>query len=198
MRAPVHVSAREVAQWVEQKRGWIERQLQQVAALPEKYEPSYQWQTPVYWKGEAHLLLPDDMSLLPADQCYLQPGGLAADAPAVVERRTRQWLRERALVELQARHAYWCDLLAGWRLPASFVALRQMKRRWGSCRQDGRIVLNLDLIRYPMPCIDVVIVHELCHLKEFNHSPKFYRLLTEALPAWREFDQQLNECAQRY
>jgi len=73
-----------------------------------------------------------------------------------------------------------------------------MKRRWGSCRRNGKITLNLALMKYPLECIDAVIVHELCHLLEFNHSPRFYRLMTRAMPQWKTWDRMLTELAQRY
>ncbi len=66
------------------------------------------------------------------------------------------------------------------------LKVRRMRRRWGSCFLDGRINLNTELLGEPIPLIDYVIVHELCHLREHNHSPRFYRLMDEVLPDWRD------------
>jgi predicted metal-dependent hydrolase len=73
------------------------------------------------------------------------------------------------------------------------LAIRNMKSRWGSCSGKGKITLNVRLIQTPRDCIDYVILHELCHLKEPNHSPQFYALLNRVLPNWRELRQKLNE-----
>jgi predicted metal-dependent hydrolase len=72
--------------------------------------------------------------------------------------------------------------------------IRRMKNRWGSCTTEGRILLNSDLIIAPKMCIEYVIVHELCHLREHNHSPAFYRLLLALMPDWERRRERLNQC----
>ncbi len=79
-------------------------------------------------------------------------------------------------------------------ITASNFEIRRMKNRWGSCTSGGRILLNPDLIIAPKQCIEYVIVHELCHLKEHNHGPAFYRLLQDLMPDWEERRQRLNGC----
>jgi predicted metal-dependent hydrolase len=59
-----------------------------------------------------------------------------------------------------------------------------MARRWGSFTQNKTILLNLALVKAPVTCIDYVIMHELCHLREPNHGPRFYRLLSRHMPDW--------------
>lgn len=75
------------------------------------------------------------------------------------------------------------------------LKVRRMRRRWGSCFIDGRINLNTELLGEPIPLIDYVIIHELCHLREHNHSPRFYRLMDEVLPDWRQRRHQLHRSA---
>jgi predicted metal-dependent hydrolase len=60
-----------------------------------------------------------------------------------------------------------------------------MPRRWGSFTPAGKILLNPDLIRAPVACIDYVIMHELAHLIHPNHSENFYDLLDTLMPDWR-------------
>lgn len=73
------------------------------------------------------------------------------------------------------------------------LVLRVMKTRWGSCTPSGKILLNPKLIQMPKDCIDYVIVHELCHLREHNHSREFYALLDHVMPNWREIKRKLEE-----
>ena len=65
------------------------------------------------------------------------------------------------------------------------LKMRAMKKQWGSCSPKGVISLNPMLIKAPRECVDYVIAHELCHLKEHNHSKKYYRLLERTFPEWK-------------
>ncbi|HEY8036153.1 MAG TPA: SprT family zinc-dependent metalloprotease [Methylobacter sp.] len=71
--------------------------------------------------------------------------------------------------------------------------LRFMPNRWGSCTAQGSIILNPELIAAPKDCIDYVITHELCHLKERNHSQAFYKLLSALMKDWELRRKRLNE-----
>lgn len=64
------------------------------------------------------------------------------------------------------------------------ITLRRMNKRWGTCSAKGTISLNPDLIKSPASCVEYVIVHELCHLIEPNHSREFYQLLQRMMPDW--------------
>lgn len=75
------------------------------------------------------------------------------------------------------------------------LRIKKMKTRWGSCTKKGNITLNEYLIRTPLHCIDYVIIHELCHLVEHNHSPKFYKIMTKLMPDWQKRKQRLSQCA---
>ena len=63
--------------------------------------------------------------------------------------------------------------------------IRTMRRRWGSCSVHGGLTLNTQLIKVPPFCLDYVLFHELAHLKEHNHSKRFYAVLDALLPDWR-------------
>ena len=72
--------------------------------------------------------------------------------------------------------------------------IRNMKTLWGSCNiQAHRIWLNLQLVKYDYKCIEYVVVHEMVHLLERLHSPRFYQLMDEFLPDWRKRQQLLNQ-----
>lgn len=71
-----------------------------------------------------------------------------------------------------------------------------MKKQWGSCSPKGRLSLNPHLVKAPRECIEYVICHELCHLKEHNHSKKFYGLLKELMPEWKSVKSRLDGMAE--
>lgn len=69
---------------------------------------------------------------------------------------------------------------------AGKLAYRNMTSRWGSCQPaTGRICINIRLALYPPECLEYVVVHELCHLIERGHGPRFKGLLDAAMPDWR-------------
>ena len=69
---------------------------------------------------------------------------------------------------------------------AGKLAYRNMKSRWGSCQPStGRICINTRLALYPPECLEYVVVHELCHLLERGHGPRFHALMDAFLPDWR-------------
>lgn len=72
-------------------------------------------------------------------------------------------------------------------------SLRIMSKRWGSCTKKGKILLHPELVAAPEECIDYVIIHELCHLIEHNHSPRFYEMLEIVLPDWKKRKAKLDE-----
>lgn len=78
------------------------------------------------------------------------------------------------------------------------LQLRRMKRSWGTCSTSGKITLNPLLMKAPPQYVDYVIAHELCHLREHNHSPAFYRLLEKLIPNWETLRSALNERSHIY
>ncbi len=83
--------------------------------------------------------------------------------------------------------ATWVEGLPSFRIMA-------MKKQWGSCS----LMLNPHLVKASKECIDYVILHELCHIAEHNHSEKFWRLLTMVVPNWKEVKAKLDDRAELY
>jgi len=73
----------------------------------------------------------------------------------------------------------------------------KMQTQWGSCSPQGTLVLNLCLVKAPTQCIDYVILHELCHLAEHNHSERFYQLMSQVMPDWESRKELLDNMAAR-
>lgn len=75
------------------------------------------------------------------------------------------------------------------------LRIQTMQTQWGSCSPNGRITLNPYLVKAPRECIDYVVLHELCHLAEFNHSERFYRLMAQVMPHWEKVKERLDGMA---
>jgi predicted metal-dependent hydrolase len=70
--------------------------------------------------------------------------------------------------------------------------IRNMRSRWGSCNpRKAHLAFALALVHQPLPCIAYVVIHELAHLFEANHGPKFWQIVTTHCPDWRELRQQM-------
>src|SRR5690606_2822925 len=89
----------------------------------------------------------------------------------------KDWYRTRAKFIFRERLNMCYQRVQNLDIPFPEMQIRSMKSQWGSCTPAGKIILNPKLIKLPKKLIDYVIVHELCHLKEHNHSKSFYQLL---------------------
>lgn len=87
---------------------------------------------------------------------------------------------------------------ASWVKNNPSLKLIIMKKQWGSCSNKGNLILNPHLVKAPKECIDYVILHELCHIAEHNHSEHFWRLLTQVMPNWKEVKARLDGMAELY
>ena len=109
---------------------------------------------------------------------------LAAKRPPAIDRE----LRVRASAELPPRvHA----LAAQHALTVARVSIRDQRSRWGSCSPRGHIALNFRLMLMPPDVREYILIHELMHLRQPNHSRKFWRLVEAACPCFREAERWL-------
>ncbi len=103
------------------------------------------------------------------------------------------WYSTHARNLLSERIAQYVPIFERMGAVAPEVRYRRMKKRWGSCSSKGTIMLNTELVKAPLHCIDYVIVHELCHLLYPHHDKKFYHLLGRVLPDWERRKERLEK-----
>lgn len=154
-----------------------------------------------YRSGEAHFYLGRRHKLMvlarngAAKTVRLVAGRLEVTAPSDdahdVRLALQRWYRQRALSYFNLRTARMAADLP-WVEGPPPVKLLKMKRYWGSCSPHGAITLNPALIKAPVHCVEYVLLHELCHLAEHNHSPRFYALLDRHMPEWRRAKDELD------
>lgn len=73
------------------------------------------------------------------------------------------------------------------------INIKNQKTRWGSCSRKGNLNFNYRIANLPPHLADYIIVHELCHLREFNHSQKFWKLVAKSIPEYRSIQNELRE-----
>lgn len=98
---------------------------------------------------------------------------------AQVERYMRQWLRAQALLTVQQRMSIWAPIMG---VQPTRLSLTSARTRWGSASSSGAIRLHWRLIQMPLPILDYVVIHELAHLHEMNHSARFWSWVEKTMP----------------
>jgi predicted metal-dependent hydrolase len=114
----------------------------------------------------------------------LPPGATRAQ----IKDRVEAWLQNEARTLFKARLALYEERLG---VAHRVLRLSSAKTRWGSCSADGRILLNWRLIHFPLSSIDYVVAHELSHLKEMNHGPRFWATVATILPEFEAAREQV-------
>ena len=107
-------------------------------------------------------------------------------------RNKRQYhkLRERARSDVAARIGYFN---AFYNFKVGKVFIKDTRSRWGSCSKAGNLNFSYKITLLPPHVADYLVVHELCHLREFNHSPAFWALVSLACPNYRELKRELRQ-----
>jgi predicted metal-dependent hydrolase len=80
-----------------------------------------------------------------------------------------------------------------YKVPVSKIFIRNQKSRWGSCSQRGALSFNYRILFLPDHLADYIVVHELCHLREMNHSKRFWTLVAQAIPDHLECRRELRK-----
>ncbi len=202
--APSRVARSRIDQFVRQKAEWInqrQRELQRRLSELEPYtQKALEHGATLQWLGERC-----DLTVLPRgpqtviEQCgseirvSLSRRIRKAESIALQEQLER-WYREQADLLLQSRVRYWAEQTG---LQPARVICRSYRRKWGCCNSRREVSFNWLLIMAPLWVIDYVIVHELCHLQEMNHSSRFWLLVERSYPQYRQAKRWLHENGSR-
>lgn len=99
-------------------------------------------------------------------------------------------LAEKALVVIPEKVRHYAPLVG---VDFGRITIRNQRTRWGSCSSKGNLNFNCLLMLLPDDVIDSVVVHELCHRKHMNHSPRFYAEVERVFPEYKRCNKWLNE-----
>jgi hypothetical protein len=172
---------REAERFVELNGEWLERARQRQRRRP-RAPDTWTVGTRVLWRGvleEIRAASGGERPSVCLGADVFRVASLEGDLkPALVSRFARL-----AKVELPARA--W-ELAAHTRMGVTRVSVRDQRSRWGSCTAQGAVSLNWRLILTPESVRDYIILHELMHLREMNHSQRFWDCVEAVFPAWRE------------
>ena len=187
---PMRTPKRELQGFLRSREAWIREQLAQHLQLETLRQEQKGKQLWIYGEPRPVETTLGRVNLIEQDAAALRVTSRSRLDHEVLERRLNRWLRGFAVEELSRRVD---QLSAQTGLRGSGLQIRSYTARWGSCRHDGRIQLNWKLIKTPREVIDYVIVHELSHLRHFDHSREFWGLVAQNCPAYPEHRQWLKE-----
>ena len=172
--APARVGMAAVDAFVTNRIGWIRQQQARLRAAPA---------APVRTSGSRIRFLDEELVIVAvAGLRAPRRVGDALEVPADgdIAQALARWYRAQALTHINARLAYFSAKVG--REPRR-LRIAAQKTRWGSCSPRGTVSLNWRLLLAPSEILDYVIVHELCHLLQPNHSDRFWREVARVMPA---------------
>lgn len=168
MLTPQTVSEETIDRFMQQNHEWMSRQIKRCPPLEQAY---LQYKT-CYYLGRSVTLVSQPSQL--SDVIVLPEA--ACDKLETRKQALKTYFKQQAETVFPKRLQYWSEKTG---LKAQHYRLKWLNSRWGSCSVNGAINLNIALMGAPLTVIDYVIVHELCHLKEMNHSARFWALLEQ-------------------
>jgi len=187
-RAPMRMRHNAIVEFVTKKRGWIQGHL---ADLPElKPELKLETGAELLVNGSRFRLSVVQGSSKPV---YLSPENVVVpikqshlSLEKTVSNKLIRWYKSAAYEELERKVALYSTSMNIPGNKSLSVNVRDYKRRWGSCDSKGGLSFNWRIIQAPIEVLDYVVVHELAHCHEFNHSKRFWSIVAQHMPNWKE------------
>lgn len=191
VKAPLETPFDKIEEKVRKKAPWIIKQ--------QNYFLGFFPKTPErqYVSGETHLYLGRQYRLKVTDSKkndvrykgrYIEVYTLKKEKAGLL---LKQWYKERAKIKFSEIAEPLIEKFKKYKVEPSSLYVQEMNNRWGSCTPKGKIILNTELIKAPRPCIEYVIIHELCHLVHHNHNQKFIDLQQKEMPDWEKWKEKL-------
>ncbi len=182
VRAPENLSHEKIEQIVYEKRQWIKQKLghaQKYPAVPEQKE---------FISGETLMYLGRNYQLLVVDEEF---DGIEFNQRFRISRKNQKeanklfknWYFEHAVNKIKPLAVQHANSLG---VKYNECKVSEMKYRWGSCTPNNNIIFNWRIIKAPMYVVNYLVAHELVHLIESNHTPKFWNVLSVQVPNYQK------------
>jgi len=176
------------------KLDWIKKQQKKFKAQAREAKREYLTKESHYFLGKRYLLKiiehaapPEILLKTNTIEIYLRPNTPLDKRQKLME----EWYRAKLLEIAFPMLKKWAKKM---KLDPDELVVRKMKTKWGTCNPKlKRISLNLELAKKPQHCIEYILVHEMVHLLERNHTSKFTTYMNHYLPEWKDLRRELNK-----
>ena len=184
IHAPHKASKREIEEFIREREAWVVEKLVEEKERRKELQKAFVPGEKFLYLGEWYPLEIDesDHNELPLKLFF---GNFVLNRDHVEEARDLfiEWYKREAKEKIEGRIRYYSDR---FHLSPKGARITSAKSRWGSCSRDNRLSFSWRIIMAPLRIIDYILVHELVHIKEKNHSRNFWAALEKILPDYRE------------
>lgn len=187
VHAPNKMKDELINNFIRQKQDWLATKLSIIRNNQNKYDDVLHLKKFLLYGKQISIYMADVKKIEVSNDYILVPKKIEA---AKVQQSIVNFYRKTAKEILTKRLGYLQSVL---KIRCSNFKIANSKGRWGSCNSAGVITINWRVIMMPPECIDYVIIHELCHLIEMNHSKRFWTLVETFLPNYNALRQSLKE-----
>lgn len=193
--SPKEMETKSIRLFAISKLDWIKKHIRNMQEQKRQPKREYILRESHYFQGQRYLLNIIEHDAPPKVEIrnkkymdlYVRPGSGRDKKEEVVKEFYRRELKKQIPPLIEKWENKMGKEVKEWQV-------RQMKTKWGSCKSENqKIILNLELAKKPIECLEYVIVHEMVHLEERLHTDRFKAILEKYMPSWRERREQLNE-----
>ena len=193
--APGHTPIAEIEAFIREKARWVLQKLSAWRSAPKPPVVNWSDGTMVALLGTpVRIELRPDRRDISLEDGRLGMGLARRGEPAALRKRGIAWFKDRARSLFGERLALYAAKLG---VPTPALTLSNARTQWGVCREDGHVRLNWRLIHLPLHLVDYVVAHELAHLREMNHSARFWAVVGGLYPEYQTARSELRDCTHR-
>jgi predicted metal-dependent hydrolase len=182
VRAPLNLSIEKIEEIVQSKRQWLKEKINHTQKYPVDLKPKE------FISGETLLYLGRNYQLLVVDEPiegieFNQRFRISRENQEAANKLFKAWYMKQALSKIEPLAKMYATNLG---VKFNEFKTSQMKYRWGSCTPNNNIIFNWRIIKAPMYVLEYLVAHELVHLIEENHTPRFWNILSIQVPNYQK------------
>lgn len=192
--APLRIDDEAVRLFAISKIGWIRKYQRNFVAQDRQPPRQFKDRESHYFQGKRYLLRIIEQEAPPKVvlktktyiDLYVRPNSTLLQRQTIIN----EWYRVEVKKQIQPIIDKWSPQIG---VTISDWQVKQMKTRWGTCNiEKKRILLNLELAKKPLHCLEYIIVHEMIHLLERHHNDRFLSFMEKFIPQWKFYKEELN------